>query len=175
MIEFNGELNRVVREYVQKGAYPEPEPTIEDQIKDKRNEIKELKRGVGRPDTKSAYLSLLGEKQAEVDALVAENEAIKERNTAARKAVDDHYTSDIAKGLANQDYQWEALKTCADWQLNDTIWWMLHDSSLTETQVAEANAWRASIMSLRADHEAPDAALVEYNVLVESKPKWELW
>jgi hypothetical protein len=172
-MKYEDGLIAVVYSHIQRGEYPTPEPTIEDQIKDKRTEIKNLQKGIGRPSTKSDYLSLLDQKQFELGALIVENDEIKARNVSAKKAVDDKYQSDIAAGMLSEDYQWEALRNCADFQLRDTSWWMLPDASLNEAQSAQATTWRTDMMTLN-QYDIEDA-IAEYDSLIENKPEWRLW
>ena len=100
---FESILNELVYAQVERGAYPDPTPTVEAQISEKQLAITALKNETTpRPATKTEYLALLAQLEGERDALVTQNAQIIADNATARKAVDDAYAADLATAKALQ-------------------------------------------------------------------------
>ena len=133
--------------------HPEPTPTIESQISAKRDEIKGYKSGgVTRPQPKSAYMELLAQLNAELNALNEQNQNINDANRAARPAVDDQYTADIEAFKAVEENKWTAFGEVVSEVLNQSAWMMLEDSQLDVGQKDVGKTYRQTMMDLKKNH-----------------------
>ena len=169
------ELNRVVYEVVQKGPYPSPTPTLEEQIRLKRQAIWELQNGQSpRPAPKTAFLAVVEELKDQLAELIVQNDQISQANAAARKVVDDTYQADLAAARLNPINIGTALCACIDWQLTSTVWFTLKDSGLSVAQQAKADQWRSDIMTIPFTYTVIAEAVEQYNQLLVTKPDYSL-
>ena len=93
---FEQELKEIVYGLVKRGDYPEPTPTIDDQISSVVQHLEDLKNErILRPPTAQEYFDLLDSLNSQLSDLQKQNEQILIDNKLARQAVDDKFLSDI--------------------------------------------------------------------------------
>jgi len=139
------ELNRIVYAKVARGEYPEPVAQVSDA--EQRAELTGLKAGmIERPATKLEYINRLAQLEAQIKGIAAQNEQINSDNAAARKAVDDKFSSDIATAKLDEENLWDAVRGYRNYLLAQSDWTQLPDSPLTESKKAE---WQENRRALR--------------------------
>ena len=167
------QLNNIVYKKVVRDPYPVPTPLIDDSVQ--RNELSDLKaERIQRPPTKQEYLDLLDSLTTQISDIAAQNATITLNNAAARKAVDDKYTADIATAKLDQVNIGAALCNCINYQLNQTEWYVVKDNGLTDAQQVKADAWRTAQMNIVYEEPTIGAAVAKYDTLLTTKPKYDL-
>lgn len=174
-------LNELASANVTRADYPDPIPTIEDQIQAKRDEIyayekeKDPEKAKVRPQPKRKYLALLDQLNSDLNALIAENDQIIQDNRDARQAVKDQYASDIEAYKALDSSKWTALAIVVNDALRESEWMVIKDSGLTSEQESIAKDYRKSLMDLNKDYETSDEAIDAFELIEANKPDWALW
>lgn len=165
-------LNTLASANVTMEEYPEPIPTIEDQIQAKRDAKTNYLKGV-REKNKTDHLAKLKKFDDDITDLTAQNEQIIQDNRDARQAIKDKYASDIEAFKTLESTKWSALAIIADKALKESEWMLITDSTLTTEQKTVAKAYRKSLMDLKKNHETADEAITAFEAL--EKPDWKLW
>ena len=169
----DGQINQIVWQKVKRGEYPVPTPLVSDEVQ--RKELADLRaERIQRPPTKKEYFQLITTLQTEINSIEMQNKQITLDNSAARKAVDDKFDTDIAAAKLDEVNIGQALCNCINYQLNQTEWYVVKDNGLIESQQVKADAWRAAQMSIVYEEPSIELAVAKYDALVATKPKYEL-
>jgi len=142
---FETELNRIVYAKVASGEYPDPIAQVSDA--EQRAELIGLKAGtIARPATKPGYLNRLAQLEAQIKGIAAQNKQINVDNAAARKAVDDKFSADIAEAKLDEENLMAAIRAYRNYLLAQTDWTQNSDNKLTGTL---KQAWKDHRQALR--------------------------
>jgi hypothetical protein len=91
------EMNLLAWAAVQRGSYPAPAATLDTEIGIQMQLLQNYKNGVlQRPANRQEYQDLIQDLNADIQALITQNNQIVASNRAARQAVDDLYNDQIA-------------------------------------------------------------------------------
>lgn len=165
-------LNELASANVTLADYPDPVPTIEDQIQAKRDAKINYLKGVRERD-KTEHLAKLKKFDDDVVDLIAQNKQIIQGNRDAKQAIKDQYASDIEAYKATDEAKWAALAIVVNDDLKESEWMLIEDSALSTDQKTLAKNYRKSLMDLKKDHDTADSAILTYMAL--EKPDYKLW